>query len=88
MRPRRPIEQVVADLRLLAAEVDRGPVEGRLDAAGTTALAYDAALAEACAAVDVREDLRRALRGGRVLAERARVERALAEAGVDVRPDA
>lgn len=82
-----PIERIAADLRRLNRRLDAlraaGPVPGKGLRWQAAQLAYEDRLADACHALGLDHRLTPA-RGQ--LSERRRVEAALAEAGLDVRP--
>lgn len=82
----RPFDRVAADVRRLARDVDTlAPGTPQLKAAATV-MAYDDALVEACTALGLPEHLAAARRRGLVTEERRRIEVALEQAGLTIRP--
>lgn len=82
--PRRPIQDLAHDARLLRTAIGAAELSDEQRAA--TALAYDEVLRQACRALDVTEHFAAARRRGDAVAERERVEAALGEAGLRVAP--
>lgn len=79
----RPLQEVAAEARVLARAVDG--LDPADPAAGATVLAYDAALVELCAMLEIPERMFAERRRGQALSERARVEALVQEAGVRLR---
>ena len=78
----RPLHEVAGEARTLARAVRA--LDPTSPSAGTTVLAYDAALAELCAMLEIPERLQAERRRGEALAERARVEALVEAAGISL----
>lgn len=82
-----PIERLAQDARRLARDLDRLPERAPWVRRRGILLAYDEVLTQSCRALDVEHRLAQIPLGIRRDAERQRVETALEEAGLVLRPE-